>query len=194
MFGWNFCICDSFFNLTIQVVTFRLHGLCMTGVFVPGTQDMNVMIFWVCVMNIYVCVHRLDLGLYAHPKEFEGNGIRTHVNSKGKNPLYRKNSPENPWRCIKQYSEPNTTNELFRTPNWIIIPVYHITCNCQLNCSQVFVYSSGNNTHQRCLLVPENIIAADVSQFQFTWLNSKVIHTWQFFVGCSSPRNCGCQG
>ena len=29
-------------------------------------------------------VHRLDLGLYSHPKEFLGNGVRTHVNSKGK--------------------------------------------------------------------------------------------------------------
>ena len=32
------------------------------------------------------CVHRLDLGLYSHPKEFWGNGVRTHVNSKGKIP------------------------------------------------------------------------------------------------------------
>ena len=29
-------------------------------------------------------MHRLDLGLYFHPKEFWGNGDRTHVNSKGK--------------------------------------------------------------------------------------------------------------
>ena len=28
-------------------------------------------------------MHRLDLGLYSHPKEFLGNGIRTHVNSEG---------------------------------------------------------------------------------------------------------------
>ena len=27
------------------------------------------------------CVHRLDLGLYSHLKEFFGNGVRTHVNS-----------------------------------------------------------------------------------------------------------------
>ena len=32
------------------------------------------------------CVHRLDLGLYSHPKEFGGNGIRNHVKSKGKIP------------------------------------------------------------------------------------------------------------
>ena len=29
------------------------------------------------------CVHRLDLGSYSHPKEFWGNGVRTHINSKG---------------------------------------------------------------------------------------------------------------
>ena len=28
------------------------------------------------------CVHRLDLGLYSHPKVFLGNGVWTHVNSK----------------------------------------------------------------------------------------------------------------
>ena len=34
------------------------------------------------------CVHRLDLGLYSHPKEFggRGDGVWTHVNSKGKIP------------------------------------------------------------------------------------------------------------
>ena len=38
--------------------------------------------------NAYV--HRLDLGLYSHAKEFWGNGVRTLVNSRQKNPLYRK--------------------------------------------------------------------------------------------------------
>ena len=31
-------------------------------------------------------VHRLDLGFYSHPKEFWGNGVRSHVNSKRKIP------------------------------------------------------------------------------------------------------------
>ena len=41
-------------------------------------------------------MHRLDLGIYSHPKEFWGNAVRTHVNSQGKNPLYwgKKISPE----------------------------------------------------------------------------------------------------
>ena len=32
------------------------------------------------------CVHRLDLGLYSHPKEFLDNEARNHTNSKGKIP------------------------------------------------------------------------------------------------------------
>ena len=37
-------------------------------------------------MRSNACVHRLDLDLYSHPKEFGGggNGVRIHVNSKGK--------------------------------------------------------------------------------------------------------------
>ena len=30
------------------------------------------------------CVHRVDLGLFSHPKEFLGNGFKTHVSSIGK--------------------------------------------------------------------------------------------------------------
>ena len=36
------------------------------------------------------CVHKLDLDLYTHPKEFWGNGVRTRVNSKEKSPLPEK--------------------------------------------------------------------------------------------------------
>ena len=40
-------------------------------------------------------MHRLELGLYSHPKVFWGNVVRTHVNSKGKIPSTRKQfSPE----------------------------------------------------------------------------------------------------
>ena len=57
------------------------------------------------------CVRRLDLGLYFHLKEFWGNGVRSHVNSKGKIPFTRKiflGGGLNPRRCIMQDSEPNT--------------------------------------------------------------------------------------
>ena len=35
-------------------------------------------------MQWNACVHRLDLSLYSHPKELQGNGVRTHFNSKRK--------------------------------------------------------------------------------------------------------------
>ena len=65
------------------------------------------------------CVHRPDLFLYSYPKEFGGNGVRTHVNSKGKKSLYRKlRGGSNPRRSIRQDSEPNTLpTELFRPCN-----------------------------------------------------------------------------
>ena len=101
------------------------------------------------------CVHRLDLALYSHPKEFGGmesepmltpreksplpeecmcaqtrprfilpservwgNGVRTHVNSKGTDPLYQRlREGSNPRRSITQDSEPNTLpTELFWPP------------------------------------------------------------------------------
>ena len=62
-----------------------------------------------------VCVHRLDLGLYSHPKKFWWNLVRTHVNSTGKKkslqPEKKKFSSEEDRthdRYIKQDSEPNT--------------------------------------------------------------------------------------
>ena len=65
-------------------------------------------------------VHRLDLGLHSHPKEFLGNGVKTRANSKGKISCTRKKflrGGSNPRPCIKQDSEPNTLpTELFRPP------------------------------------------------------------------------------
>ena len=40
------------------------------------------------------CMHRLDLGLYSHPKEFLGEWSLNPCQLQGKNPLYRKISPE----------------------------------------------------------------------------------------------------
>ena len=66
------------------------------------------------------CVHRLDLSLYSHPKEFWGNGVRTHINSKGKIPATGKISPQRriepttPHQVGQRVQ--HTTNELFRPP------------------------------------------------------------------------------
>ena len=40
-------------------------------------------------MRWNACVHRLDLGLCSPPKEFLGNGVSTHVNSKEEIPSTR---------------------------------------------------------------------------------------------------------
>ena len=67
------------------------------------------------------CVHRLDLDLYSHPKEFWGNGVRTHVNSKGKIPSTKtvlSRGGSSPGHCIKRAQ--HTTNKLFQ-PN----PICH---------------------------------------------------------------------
>ena len=76
---------------------------------------MNVRIFWESVRG-NACVHRLDLGLYSHPKEFLGNGVWTHVNSKGKIPStgtcpQRRIEPATLWTA-----SPSTTNWAIPVP------------------------------------------------------------------------------
>ena len=69
--------------------------------------------------NAYV--HRLDLGLYSHPKEFWGNAVRTYLSSKWKIPSTGKkillSGGLNPQRCIKQDSEPNTLPTSYSVPS-----------------------------------------------------------------------------
>ena len=115
-------MCDPFCNPTIEVVTFRLRGWCMRSpmMHVAGVYPSRT---WMSgsfeSVRWNACVHRLDLGLYSHPKEFWGEWSRNPCQPQGKNPLYRKkNSPQ---RRIEpttlhqtgQRSQ-HTTNELFR--------------------------------------------------------------------------------
>ena len=71
------------------------------------------------------CVHRLGLGLYSHSKEFWGEWVWTHVNSKGKIPFTGKC----PQRGIEPgtlwTASPNTTNELFRPPSRTASPTHY---------------------------------------------------------------------
>ena len=64
------------------------------------------------------CVHRLDLGLYSIPKRVIGNGVRTHVNSKGKiGSVGWLRAVSNLQCCIMQDNECNTLpTKLFRPP------------------------------------------------------------------------------
>ena len=85
-----------------------VHAVC---VFVAGIHPSRT---WTSVsfesVGWNACEHRLDLGLYSHPKEFWANGVRTHVYCKGKIPSIGKIlrwGVSNPGHCIKQDSKPN---------------------------------------------------------------------------------------
>ena len=90
-FGWDLLCMGSFINPTMEVVTFRLCGWCMLDLFFvacihPSRTWMSgsfESVWW------NASVHRLDLGLYSHPKEFKGNRARNHINSKEKIPSNR---------------------------------------------------------------------------------------------------------
>ena len=76
-----------FLNLIIEVVTFCLHEWCMLGVFLlPAFTHVGHECWGLLSPCHGMCVCRLDLILYSHPKEVGGNGVRTQVNSKGKIP------------------------------------------------------------------------------------------------------------
>ena len=68
---------------TIEVVTFRLRGWCLLGVFLLlaftrlGHEYQDPGSFESVRWN--ACVHRPDLILYSHPIEFLEIGVRTHV-------------------------------------------------------------------------------------------------------------------
>ena len=62
-------VCGLIQDSTIEEVTFRLHGWCMLSVFLFAA--FTHLGTWMSV-QWNACVHRLDLGLYSHPKEFWG--------------------------------------------------------------------------------------------------------------------------
>ena len=74
------------------------------------------------------CVHRQDLGLYSHPKEFFGNGVRTHVNSNGKIPSMGKNPPQ---RRTEPMTLHNAGHQAQHTTNWAI-PALDLCLRCAL--------------------------------------------------------------
>ena len=104
------------FNPTIQVVTFRLRGWCVLGVFLLPAftrlgherQDLLSPCDEMHVCTDYTSAYTLI------QKSFWGNGVWTHVISKGKilstgKIPQRRIEPVTLWTA-----SPNTTNELFR--------------------------------------------------------------------------------
>ena len=112
-----------FANPTIEVVTFRLRGWCMLGVFLLpaftrlGHERQDLM----STCDGMHGVHRLDLGLYSHPKEFWEMESEPMLTSKQKSPLPERNSPQGSMEptTLHQAGQraQHTTNELFRPPH-----------------------------------------------------------------------------
>ena len=74
------------FNPTIGVVTFRLRGWCMLGVFLLPAFT-RLMSGSVESVRWNACAHRLELGLHSHPKEFfEGMDSETMLTPREKIP------------------------------------------------------------------------------------------------------------
>ena len=117
IFGY---VTDSF-NPSIEAVTSRLREWCMPGVFMlpaftrPGQERQDLSSLCDGMLD---CVHKLDLGSYSHQKEFGGNGVRTHVNFKGKILSTGKKSPQRRIEpmTLRQAGQraQHTTNQLFR--------------------------------------------------------------------------------
>ena len=85
-------------------------------------------------------MHRLDLDLYSHPKEFGENGARNHVSSKGKIPST--GGSEEVRTRDTQDSEPNTLpTELFQpfiydlTRQKLLRDFTNFMCNHRLHCT-----------------------------------------------------------
>ena len=87
-----------------------------------------------------MCAHTGSLGLYSHPKEFWGNGVRTHVNFKEKIPSTAKKKflfrgGPNPRRCIKQDSQSNAPAPKQHTTSHIL----WIGTTCKLRAGPVLL-------------------------------------------------------
>ena len=120
-FGWDFYVCDrltkSNYRGSHTPSSWLVHAECVfvTGIHPSRTWMSGSLDF----LRWNACVHGLDLGLYSHPNEFLGSGVRTHVNSKGKINYQRIKRGSNQRRCITQDSEPYTLpTELFRPVIW----------------------------------------------------------------------------
>ena len=111
-FRWDFRESDRFF---IQRLSNHIPSLWMVHdrcVFVAGIHPFRTWTLGSFESMLWnACLHRIDLCLYSHLKEFLGTGVRTHVSSKGKIPSTGKILPRgtsNPWRFIKQNSKRST--------------------------------------------------------------------------------------
>ena len=113
-----------FFNPTIKVVTFRLRGWCMLGVFLLpaftrlGHERQDLLS---PCDEMHVCTDETSVYTLIR-RSFGGDGVWTHVNSKGKIP----STGKSPQRRIEpvtlgQRAQALPT-ELFRPLTWVLTP------------------------------------------------------------------------
>ena len=120
----------TIFNPTIEVVTFHLHGWCMLGVFLLpafthlGHECQDLLS---CCDGKHVCTDKTSVYTFIRKSLGGGNGVRTHVNSKGKSSLLEKILPRggsNLQCCTEQDSEPSTLPTTYCGP-----PLVHMNNN-----------------------------------------------------------------
>ena len=117
-FGVRFLLSDRLFNPAIEVVTFRLRGWCMLGVFLlPAFTRLayECRDLWVRAMECMSAQTRPRF-LLSSERILGGMESEPMLIPTEKNPFYRRpRGGWNPRRCIRQDSEPNTLpTELFR--------------------------------------------------------------------------------
>ena len=107
------------------------------------------------------CVHGLGFGLYSHPKEFWAMESEPMITPREKSPLLEKilvRGGSNPWRCIKQDSEPNTLPISYLGP-CTSSPILTLAISTnwrevQKNCRWIEIIQ-GHNSGIRVVLTPE---------------------------------------
>ena len=140
--GCDFYVCDRFLSNhwgSHIPSLWMVHAGC---VFVAGTHPSWIWMsesFESVQWNVYV--HRLDLGLYSHPKGFWGNGVRAHVKSKGKNP---------PQRRIKPTTQHQAGQGVQHTPNQLFQSLRRIKLTVLLRMLAILCSSSAVNLLAIC--------------------------------------------
>ena len=111
-----------FFNPTIEVVTFHLRGWRVLGmVLLPAFIRLGHECQDLSNQRCTAWVHRLDLRLHSHLKEFKGSEVRTHVNSKGTIPST--GGSEKGWKC--EAASRRTANPTHHQPSYGKVTNFH---------------------------------------------------------------------
>ena len=132
------------------------------------------------------CMHRLDLGLYSHPKEFFGEWSWNPCYLQGKNPLYQKISQRRIEPATLWTVSPNTTYELFQPLRGVWLDLLSKPAQCsghgtgtervsllrKLNTSHVMSYIWAK-PHKKCMKLLRSLMFI----MSTVWMDS--LYQWQ---------------